>query len=109
MRKIDKLTINDHVAVLVTDGYGARWSTCNGDKVEQEQMLFDPVLAQAIVSGADKYAVEALAKQRYPEAYFDGAQHLTIEWVPVGQKFIVRAYDNREAVVYLQDLNFFEA
>lgn len=92
---MEKLIIDGEVAVLVSHGYGAGWSTWEHD----ERMLFDPVLAQMLLDGAGGDKIEKVAKERYPDAYLGGLDGLTVHWVPVGTRFRIEEYDGSEGLM----------
>ena len=92
---MEKLIIDGKVAVLVSHGYGAGWSTWEHD----ERMLFDPVLAQMLLDGAGDDKIEKVAKERYPDAYLGGLDGLTVHWVPVGTRFRIEEYDGSEGLM----------
>ena len=48
---MEKLIVDGKVAVLVSRGFGAGWSTWMSDYPE---CVFDPVLAQMLIDGADE-------------------------------------------------------
>lgn len=92
---MDKLIIDGQVAVLVSHGYGAGWYSWEGD----EHMLFDPVVAQAILDEKSMDQIMRIAKNRYPEKYLGGLDGLTVHWVPVGQRFRIEEYDGSEGLM----------
>ncbi len=98
---MEKLVKDGMVAVLVSRGYGAGWSTWMSDYPE---CLFDPVLAQMIIDGADEMEIATVAQKRYPDAYLGGLAGLDVEWLPVGTKFRVDEYDGAESIEYLGDI-----
>jgi len=100
---MEKLIKNGCVAVLVSHGYGAGWSTWESD----ERMLFDPVLAEMLEDGravegdaAWLKKIEKVAKERYPDAYLGGLDGLTVHWVPEGSRFRIEEYDGAESIVF---------
>lgn len=83
------------VAVLVSPGFGAGWSTWNtsGD----ESLLFDPEIVQAVLDGDRSKAVE-IATRKYPGGYYGGGGDLVVEWVDIGQRFEISEYDGSESL-----------
>jgi hypothetical protein len=102
---VDKLIIEGRVAVLVSHGYGAGWYSweCN------EAMLFDPILAQALLGGKTDAEITRIAKQRYPNQYLGGLDGLTVHWVPLGTEFRINEYDGSEALMYKSDYHWLTA
>lgn len=93
---VQKLIRDGKVAVLVSKGFGAGWSTWNHDETE---MLFDPEIAQLLEDGVPKHQIEKLASKKYPNAYLGGLGDLVVQWLPVGAKFIVEEYDGAESLL----------
>lgn len=97
---MDKFKLNGRVAVLISTGFGAGWSTWNR---EWPAMLFDPVIVEMIVAGKDSYEIEAVAERRWPDAYLGGLDGLTVEWIREGVKFRVMEYDGAESILTVED------
>lgn len=100
---MEKLIKNGCVAVLVSHGYGAGWYSSEWDPA----MLFDPVLAEMLVSeegieGCPTHwkKIEQVAKEHYSDAYLGGLDGLSVHWVPIGTKFRIEEYDGAESLVY---------
>ena len=94
-----KLIKDGQVAVIVSTGYGAGWSTWN---IEYgEKMVFDPVLAQMILDGKSNAELDKYAKEAYPDAYIGGLGKAEVEWVAVGSRFMIDEYDGYESIVIL--------
>ena len=91
-----KVVRDGKVAVLVSPGYGAGWSTWNPS---EPQCLFDPDVV-AWVMGGKQGGLPDL-KVKYGVDYFCslGSTSLDIEWVPVGAKFRIQEYDGFEALI----------
>ncbi len=100
---VNKLEKNGQIAVLYSPGYGAGWSTWAHD--HEEEFLFDPEVAQAILDG-NKELAERLAKEKWPDEYFGGLDDLRVEWVPKGTRFYIHEYDGNESVRYLEQIGY---
>lgn len=94
-----KLIKDGQVAVIVSPGYGAGWSTWNGEY--GEKIIFDPVLVQMILDGKSSAKLEKYAETVYPDAYLGGLGKAKIEWVTVGSKFKIDEHDGYESIVIL--------
>jgi hypothetical protein len=92
--EIAKLERDGKVAVLVSHGYGAGWSTWNELGA---QCVFDPEIAQAILDGNRALALE-VAKRKYPDVYCGGIEDLSVEWVNKGDRFEIHEYDGSESL-----------
>lgn len=96
------------VAVLVSPGYGAGWSTWNWGKDCEESMLFNPRLVQAVLDEAPLKELRRIAAEEYPSDHskdlyicIAGAEDLVVEWLEPGTQFEIREYDGSER---LEDL-----
>lgn len=91
---MEKLIIDGEVAVLVSHGYGAGWYSWSYN----EAMLFDPVIARAVLDNLPEDKVMKIAKERYPDEYLGGIDGLTVHWIPVDTLFQITEYDGSEGV-----------
>ena len=103
---MEKLVKDGMVAVLVSRGYGAGWSSWMSDAPE---CLFDPVLAQMLLDGEDEMEIATVAEKRYPNSYTGGVDGLTVKWLPVGTKFRIDEYDGAESIEILDEIHWNEA
>ncbi len=103
---MEKLVVDGKVAVLVSRGYGAGWSTWN---TEYPGMLFDPEIASMVVNGNDQVKIIKVAQKKYPEGYFGGVDGLSVQWIPVGTKFRVDEYDGAESLEFLNEVEWIVA
>ena len=95
----DKLIIDGEVAVLVSHGYGAGWYSWEHD----ERMLFDPVIARALLDNVPEHKLMAIAKERYPDAYLGGLDGLTVHWIPADTLFQITEYDGSEGLRFADE------
>lgn len=93
--KVERLNKDGKVAVLVSHGYGAGWSTWNTEL--GEAAVFDADIARAVLSG-DKESVDATARKKYPEACHLGVDGLRVEWVDEGDRIEITEYDGFEGL-----------
>lgn len=103
---MDKVIRDGKVAVLVSPGYGAGWSTWAyaGDEDNRDFMLFDPTLVAMVERGDSVEAIESYVTAIHPHTYCGGADDLTIEWLPVGTAFRIHEYDGSESVEIRDDM-----
>ena len=102
----EKLIENGKVAVLVSGGYGAGWSTWMYDYPD---CLFDPVIAQMVIDGAEETEIAVVAEKRYPDAYLGGIDGIDVVWIPIGTHFRINEYDGAESIEYLNEVNWYVA
>lgn len=95
--RTDRIVRDGMVAVLVSPGYGAGWSTW-GLAADRERMLFCPRLVRALESGAPEADLAIIAREEFPEAYLAGIRQVVVEWVREGKPIRVVEYDGAEHV-----------
>lgn len=90
------------VAVLISPGFGAGWSTW-GDPEQREGMLFDSRLVDFVLShGAD--GLGDYAESLGYTGYTGGASDVRVEWLEPGVRFYVDEYDGSESLRTFDDL-----
>lgn len=104
----DKLVKDGKVAVLISYGFGAGWSTWSSGSVAQE-MVFDADIAQLVLDKADYDAIESVAEKKWPGKYFGGIKGLEVEWLTPGTAFEVSEYDGAENLRILGDISYYVA
>lgn len=100
---MEKLEKDGKVAVMISPGFGAGWSTWNGEF--GDALLFDAEIAQAVVDG-DKEKAARIAEQKYPGVYLGGAGDLVVCWLNKGAAFEVDEYDGSESLHVIGDRNY---
>lgn len=98
----EKLIRDGMVAVIISPGFGAGWSTWAGDEL-REFCLFDRRLVECIETGGDLSEVAlGLVGDQY--LYTGGAGDAEIVWLPEGKRFRIDEYDGSESLVAAEDL-----
>ena len=91
-----KLVRDGKVAVAISPGYGAGWSTWSN---------IDPMdgrLNELFVE--DKHAeAMSLANELYPDTYLGGGDQVKIVWVESGAQFRIEEYDGYESLQFAED------
>lgn len=111
---MEKVIRDGKVAVLISPGFGAGWSTWN---YEYPEILFDPTVVAIVESLVDdnmtpeaSAEIEAHVKETYGEyVYCGGAGDLTIKWLPVGTQFRVHEYDGSESIEVKEEMDWITA
>lgn len=120
---VEKIIRVDKVAVLISPGFGAGWTTWNQDHKDVEQMLFDPDIVNAILEWekADGknwkqclMKIKEIANAKYnqdPDDYFfgNGLKDVEVVWVQMGRKFIINEYDGAESIQFCDETNWYTA
>ena len=101
---MEKVVRDGYVAVIISHGYGAGWSTWHYGP-NRETLVFHPKLVELIESEQHNtdtvLAVlkELLSEEEAEDIYLGGVEDLTIEWVPKGTKFKIEEYDGSEYII----------
>jgi hypothetical protein len=91
------------VAVLISPGFGAGWSTwCSADS-QREAMLFDSRLVDFVLSHGTEGLGEYAESLGY-DTYTGGAGDVQVEWLEPGVRFYVDEYDGSESLRTFDDL-----
>lgn len=94
---------DNHVAVLISSGFGAGWSTWNYD---YDELVFDHVIVQLVLEQDIHWKSKILSycETKYPDGYFGGLDDLEVVWVPQGKKFRITEYDGSESIQFEEDI-----
>lgn len=93
---VEKVVRDGKVAVLVSPGYGAGWSTWAD---APEEALFSPDVVSWVEAGKPRDVLRE--KEDEWEAgfgYLGGLEDLQVEWVPEGSRFRIEEYDGFETL-----------
>lgn len=95
-----KVIRDGKVAVLFSPGFGAGWYTWNINQDNAEQMIFDPVIVDILITQPKDWVHKILeyVDSEYPDCYAGGINDLCIDWIPVGTKFHITEYDGNERI-----------
>ena len=104
---MEKVIRDGHVAVLISAGWGAGWSTWHGHK----ELIFHPKLVELVESGQHNQdnistlLIELFGEEVAKDIYLGGVEDLTIQWLPKGTKFKIEEYDGSEYIITDKMLN----
>lgn len=93
---MEKIERDGMVAVLVSPGFGAGWSTW-ADGHQGEALCMDARIVQPVLDG-DIPRAAAVAVEMFPGVYTGGAKDLRVEWVRKGAAFEIEEYDGSETL-----------
>lgn len=93
----EKVVRDGKVAILVSRGHGAGWSSWNS---EHPDCITHPEIVAMVEREAPAAEIEAKASELWPDGYWGGAEGLRIEWVAEGAQYRVDEYDGAESLDY---------
>lgn len=98
--ELEKVILNNQVAVLYSPPYGAGWYTWN---TKHPQLLFHPTLVNLVLEDKHKEITEELMKELFGDVYICilGAGGLKVTWLTQGTLFRIDEYDGAEEVIVL--------
>ena len=100
---MEKLVRDGKVAVLISRGFGAGWSTWN---YQYPELVFEPSVAEMIELNHSDESIVAYCEAKYPEGYFGGVDDLEIVWLPVGTEFRIGEYDGSESLELKEEIDW---
>lgn len=92
------------IAVLVSPGYGAGWSTWNTE-YGAEALCMDADLVQCVLD-KDFDALIRVTEEKYPGVYCGGARDVRVYWVDKGEAFEITEYDGNESLVVVSKRSY---
>lgn len=95
--RMEKVERDGKVAVLVSPGFGAGWSTWAD---AQEAAVYAPDVVAWIEAGKPADPV-LMAEWDTKYGYLGGLRDVEIQWVPKGSRFIIDEYDGNESLTIL--------
>lgn len=98
---MEKIVRDGKVAVAVSGGFGAGWSTWN------DVNPMDARFNQLFLDGAADEAADLC--DDLDLGYAGGARDVEIVWVSVGTEFRITEYDGSESIEYKDDISWRKA
>lgn len=96
----EKVVRDGKVAVLVSRGFGAGWSSWN----DVPGCETNPEIVALVEREASAEEIAAKADELWPGHYWDGAGGLCIEWVPEGMRYKIDEYHGAESIELESDV-----
>lgn len=90
------------VAVLISPGFGAGWSSW--ESTHQDALLFDSRLVDAVLQKMPVDEFVAYCERLGYDHYMGGAADLEVVWLDPGTRFMVDEYDGSESIRTFDDL-----
>lgn len=109
---VEKVVRNGQVAVIISRGWGAGWSTWTLNPSYVDILLYHPKLVQLVESqehysmNRDTFAQWMKTELGIADTYFGGYEGLDVRWITQGTKFKVEEYDGAEYIITEADLPY---
>lgn len=99
-----KVVRDGQVAVLISRGYGAGWSTWNYGY--ESVILFHPLLVKMVEEDRQTEITPKWLEDEMglTDIFTGGVEGLSIQWLPEGTHFLVDEYDGSESITTKDDL-----
>ncbi len=99
---------NGDIAVLVSRGFGAGWSTwASSEDVTSEFLCMDKTLVEmAINTASEEDVIEYINDENI---YTGGWEDVRVEWIPKGSAFIIEEYDGAESLQLMDKIDYMTA
>ena len=107
---VEKVVRNGQVAVIISQDYGAGWSTWATNPNDIDILMYHPKLVELIESGKTREMAgeDVIAwwveNELGADVYLGGWGGLSIKWIPQGTKFRIEEYDGAEYIITEADL-----
>ena len=98
---MEKIIRDGMVAVAVSPGFGAGWSTWNS--ISPMDARFNQLFLDGKVDEVRRICDEEKL------GYAGGSRDVEIRWVPVGTRFVINEYDGSESIMSTDDFGWMEA
>lgn len=85
--------MTNQVGIIISSGFGARFSTWN-----EPEMCLDQELANMIFNNVEYTTLKEYCEHKYPDAYLGGLADCRVEWVDEGTLFKINEYDGSESL-----------
>lgn len=102
---MEKVIKDGMVAVLYSPRHGAGWYSWHS----VEALVYDPVVVDMVLREVDPEEIVEYCEQKYGQQYYGGADDLCVEWIPVGQRFIIEEYDGSESIMLENEVQWLTA
>ncbi len=89
------------VAVLISPGFGAGWSTWGRE--DAEALIFDSRLVDYVLVNGNESLAEYAESLGY-DSYMGGAKDVEVIWLEPGTRFVIEEYDGSESIRTFEDL-----
>lgn len=93
------------VAVLISPGFGAGWSSWANPK-DAEALLFDSRLVDAVLAKMPVDQFQTYCESIGYDHYIGGAGELTVVWLEPGTRFSIEEYDGSENLLTFDNLHY---
>lgn len=87
---------DEELAVLISPGYGAGWSTWNDIDIALDSKIIEYFMRNPKPTEEEMSCF--LEENGYHNIYMGGYENLKIKWIPKGTSFLIMEYDGSEYI-----------
>lgn len=106
--EFEKFEKDGKVAVLVSPGRGAGWSTWVRKSPTDKAIAMDKQIVQYVLD-KDLVGLEQFMKKEYPDVYLGGMKDLVVEWVTKGEALEITEHDGYESLTVIGEQEYWIA
>ena len=106
---VKTLVENGKMAVAVSPGYGAGWSTWNQKELAYDKDVIELILKYQAKDITEDEFEECLEELGYCNVYCGGLDQICIQWFSFGSAFRIDEYDGYETIQTLEDMHLIVA
>ena len=103
---MEKYEKDGEVAILVSPGFGAGWSTWNQASLAYDKKVVEYYLEHKDDDISEEELEKAFNEMGYDHVYFGGYDQIEIVWLPKGQQFRITEYDGSERIRFPEDYDW---
>ena len=114
----EKYIQDGKVAILVSRGFGAGWSTWEGKELAYDKRVVEFWLShkddEEYLRQLDAYEKNEIKRNAsklfkswgYNDVYFGGFADIELVWIPVGTPFVITEYDGAESIETISSIKW---
>lgn len=102
----EKLVRDGKVAVLISGGFGAGWSTWASSDNAEFLLFHKGLVEMAEREATVEEVADYLEKGGMDYTYMGGWEDVYVVWLPAGTRFTVEEYDGSEHLRTIEDLEY---
>ena len=99
---VEKYYKDGKMAILVSPGFGAGWSTWNQPEIAIDRRIVEKFINEH--PSADEME-DFIGSLGYKRPYMGGYEEIEVMWVPKGERYLVTEYDGHEELLISSEMD----